>query len=47
MFDFFYKRPYLLYSIIAGLCVLGIYGLISMPKNLFPYSDRPTIVVIT
>ena len=47
MFDFFYKRPYLLYSIIAGLCVLGIYGLISMPKNLFPDSDRPTIVVIT
>jgi multidrug efflux pump subunit AcrB len=47
MFDFFYKRPYLLYSIIAGLCVSGIYGLISMPKNLFPDSDRPTIVVMT
>ena len=47
MFDFFYKRPYLLYSIIAGLFVMGIFGLITMPKNLFPDSDRPTVVVIT
>ncbi len=47
MFDFFYKRPYLLYSIITGLFVMGIFGLITMPKNLFPDSDRPTVVVIT
>jgi len=33
MFDFFYKRPYLLYSIVAGLFILGVYGLIVMPKT--------------
>ncbi|MDZ7580811.1 MAG: efflux RND transporter permease subunit [Deltaproteobacteria bacterium] len=47
MFDFFYKRPYLLYSLIAGFFVLGVYGLIEMPKNLFPDSDRPTIIVMS
>ncbi len=47
MFDFFHKRPYLLYSLIAGLFVLGVYGLVSMPKNLFPDSDRPTVIVMS
>ncbi len=47
MFDFFHKRPYLLYSVIAGFFVLGVYGLIVMPKNLFPDSDRPTVIVMT
>lgn len=47
MFDFFHNRHYLLYSLIAGFFVLGIYGLIEMPKNLFPDSDRPTIIVIS
>ena len=47
MFDYFHKRPYLLYSFIAGFFILGIYGLIQMPKNLFPDSDRPTVVVIS
>jgi len=47
LFDFFYTRPYLLYSIIAAFFVLGIYGLKTMPKNLFPDSDRPTVIVIT
>ncbi len=47
MFEFFHKRPYLLYSVIAGLFVLGVYGLIVMPKNLFPDSDRPTVIVIS
>jgi len=47
MFDFFHKRPYLLYSLIAGFFVLGVYGLIEMPKNLFPDSDRPTIIVMS
>ena len=47
MFDFFHKRPYLLYSLIAGFFVLGVYGLIMMPKNLFPDSDRPTIIVMS
>ena len=47
MFDYFYKRPYTLFSIIALLFVLGIVGLIDLPKNLFPDSDRPQVVVIT
>ena len=47
MFEFFYKRPYLLYSIIAGLFVMGVVGLINMPKNLFPDSDRPKVIVVT
>jgi len=47
MFDFFHKRPYLLYSLIVGLFVLGVYGLITMPKNLFPDSDRPTVIVMS
>ena len=47
MFDFFYKRPYLLYSIVAGLFILGVYGLIVMPKNLFPDSDRPTVIIMS
>jgi multidrug efflux pump subunit AcrB len=47
MFEFFHKRPYLLSSIIVGLFVLGVYGLIVMPKNLFPDSDRPTIIIMS
>jgi multidrug efflux pump subunit AcrB len=47
MFDFFHKRSYLLYSLIAGFFILGVYGLIEMPKNLFPDSDRPTIIVMS
>lgn len=47
MFDFFHKRPYMLYSLIAGLFILGIYGLIVMPKNLFPDSDRPTVIIMS
>ncbi|MBR9986587.1 MAG: efflux RND transporter permease subunit, partial [Desulfosarcina sp.] len=47
MFDFFHKRPYLLYSLIAGFFIMGVYGLITMPKNLFPDSDRPTIIVVS
>lgn len=47
VFDFFYSRPYLLYSIIAAFFVLGVYGLKIMPKNLFPDSERPTVIVMT
>ncbi len=47
MFDFFHKHPHLLFSLIAGFFVLGVYGLIVMPKNLFPDSDRPTIIVMS
>ena len=47
MFDFFYKRPYLLYSLIAGFFIMGIVGLKTLPKNLFPDANPPKIVVIT
>ncbi|MFT7004826.1 MAG: multidrug efflux pump subunit AcrB, partial [Sulfurimonas sp.] len=47
MFDFFYKRPYLLYSIIAALFIMGVIGLITLPKNLFPDANPPQVIVIT
>ncbi len=47
LFDFFHTRPYLLYSLIGAFFVLGVYGLVVMPKNLFPDSDRPTVIVMT
>ncbi len=47
MFEYFYKRPYLLFSIIAGFFVMGIIGLKALPKNLFPDANRPQVVVIT
>jgi len=47
MFSFFYKRPYMLYSIIATLFFTGIIALITLPKNLFPDSNRPQVIVIT
>ncbi len=47
MFDFFYKRPYLLYSIIAGFFIIGIIALITLPKNLFPDANPPQVIVIT
>ena len=47
MFTFFYKRPYLLYSLIAGFFVMGAIGLITLPKNLFPDANPPQVIVIT
>ena len=47
MFDFFYKRPYLLYSLIAAFFIMGVVGLITLPKNLFPDANPPTVVVVT
>ncbi|WP_281951763.1 efflux RND transporter permease subunit [Nitrosophilus kaiyonis] len=47
MFEYFYKRPYLLFSLIVGFFVMGIIGLKSLPKNLFPDANRPQVVVIT
>ncbi|WP_457744154.1 efflux RND transporter permease subunit [Sulfurimonas sp.] len=47
MFDFFYKRPYLLYSIIAAFFIMGVIGLVTLPKNLFPDSNPPDVIVIT
>jgi len=47
MFEFFYKRPYLLYSLIVGFFIMGVVGLTTLPKNLFPDANPPKIVVIT
>ncbi len=47
MFDFFYKRPYLLFSIIGAFFVMGVVGLIKLPKNLFPDSNPPQVMVMT
>ena len=47
MFEYFYKRPHLLYSLIAGFFVLGIIAIITLPKNLFPDSTPPQVMVIT
>ncbi|MBD3750406.1 MAG: efflux RND transporter permease subunit [Sphingobacteriales bacterium] len=47
MFDYFYKRPYLLYAIIFGFLIVGILALVTLPKNLFPDSTPPQVLVIT
>ena len=47
MFDYFYKRPYLLYSIISAFFIMGIIALITLPKNLFPDANPPQVIVIT
>ena len=47
MFEFFYRRTHFLMAIILGMFVFGIIGLIKMPKNLFPDSNRPEIVIFT
>ncbi len=47
MFDYFYRRPYLLYSLIAAFFVMGIIALVQLPKNLFPDAKRPQVIVIT
>ena len=47
MFDFFYKRPYLLYSIISAFFIMGIIALVTLPKNLFPDANPPQVIVIT
>ncbi len=47
MFEFFYKRPYLLYSTIAAFFIMGIIALVTLPKNLFPDANPPEVIVIT
>ncbi len=47
MFNYFYHRPYLTFALIAAFFIIGIMGLIEMPKNLFPDAERPTVIVIT
>jgi len=47
MFEYFYNRPHLLYSLIAGFFIIGLIALITLPKNLFPDSTPPQVIVIT
>ncbi len=47
IFEYFYKRPYLLYSIIASFFVMGVIGLVTLPKNLFPDANPAKVVIIT
>ena len=47
MFEFFYRRPYHLVAIVLTMLITGIIGLNNLPKNLFPDSERPTVVIIT
>jgi len=47
MFEFFYKRTHFLIAIILAMFVFGVIGLIKMPKNLFPDSNRPEVVIFT
>lgn len=47
MFEYFYNRPHLLYSLIAGFFIIGLLALITLPKNLFPDSTPPQVIVLT
>ncbi len=47
MFNYFYKRPYSLYSLIAGFFIIGIIALMTLPKNLFPDANPPQVIVLT
>ncbi|WP_345992471.1 efflux RND transporter permease subunit [Sulfurimonas sp. HSL-1716] len=47
IFEYFYKRPYMLYSLIATFFVMGIIALTTLPKNLFPDANPPEVIVIT
>lgn len=47
MFEYFYKRPHMLYSLIAGFFIIGLIALITLPKNLFPDSTPPQVIVLT
>jgi multidrug efflux pump subunit AcrB len=47
MFEYFYKRPYQLYALITTLFILGVVGLMTLPKNLFPDANPPEVIVVT
>jgi len=40
------KRPHLIISVLLLIAVLGVIGFFSMPMNLFPDANYPTVVVI-
>lgn len=47
MFEYFNKRPYMLYSTIAAFFIIGVMALFTLPKNLFPDANPPEVIVIT
>jgi len=47
MFNFFYKRPQLLYSLLAAFIFLGLIGFMKMQRNFFPDAEYPQVFVIT
>lgn len=47
MFDYFYKRPYNLYTVVAVFFIVGIIGWYQIPKNMFPDVTPPEVVVVT
>ena len=47
MFSYFFHRPHLTFALIAAFFIIGVMGLIEMPKNLFPDAERPQVIVIT
>ncbi|HDK44348.1 MAG TPA: efflux RND transporter permease subunit, partial [Desulfobacteraceae bacterium] len=44
--DWVLKRPYLIFSVLLLIAVLGVIGFFSMPMNLFPDANYPQVVVI-
>jgi len=47
MFEYFFRRSYLLFALVGLFIVFGIAGLKNTPKNLFPDSERPQAIIIT
>lgn len=47
MFDFFNKRPYFIYANMAAFFLIGVVALFTLPKNLFPDSNPPEVIVVT
>ena len=47
MFEFFYKRPLAMGIILVIGSLLGVIGYNSMPRNMYPDLDRPSVTVIT
>lgn len=47
MINFYIKRPYLVFSLLVIGLFLGIVGYFSLPRDLFPPSDRPQVAVVT
>jgi multidrug efflux pump subunit AcrB len=47
MFDYFHKRPYNLYTVVAVCFIVGWIAWFQLPKNMFPDVTPPEVVVVT